>query len=368
MGLSASSHSKASSDFDGNLAGHIEAWVWTGVNSQTTTQTLIDFVFGFQQTQTYSDSQDFDAWINGASVYSSTFTNDKGSDEWQFYSTTKTYNRPAYGSADVYQDARCQIDGIFDGPTSNTGTHDITTKVPAKAGVVLGAPGSFVSSLVTSSSMRYTWTAPASAGIGPAPSGYILQVALDAGFASLVYNANVGNVLLKDLTGLSRATAYYARVLAVNSVGNGAWSGTNGTSTLPTVPDTMAAPTVSAATTAGFTVAFVAPNNGGSAITSYTIVVSKDNFATVAATFTGVTSSPKVLTGLSPGVKYKARIAAVNSVGAGINSASSAEIQTLGGVKVWNGTAYIEGIVRIWTGTTWQVVVVRKWNGTSWVV
>jgi hypothetical protein len=368
MTLTASAKSESIADFSASMAGHIQAWVWTGVNSQTTTQTLIDYVFGFKQTQSYSDTQDFDAWINGTNVHSETTTNNKGADEWQFYTVTKTYNRPAYGSADVYQDARCRVDGIFDGPTSDTGTHNITTKVPAKAGTVLAAPSGVYWAAATSSSLTFNWSDPPSAGIGPAPDNMWVQLATDPGFTNLVANGFAGNVNTWTATGLTRATTYYFRVYAHNSVGASPFSGGVGGTTSPTVPDTMAAPTVLTPTTDGFSVQFTAPNNGGSAISSYEIQVSKDNFATVAATFTGVTSSPKVLTGLSPGTKYRARVRAINAVGGASWSASSAEIQTLGGVKVWNGTAWIEGIVRTWDGSSWKVVVVRKWNGSSWVV
>lgn len=368
MSLTASSHSKASADFDGNLAGHIEAWVWTGVDSQTTTQTTIEFVFGFQQTQTYSDSQDFDAYINGSNVYSTTLTNTKGSDEWQFYSTLKTYNRPAYGSATDYQDARCLIGGIYDGPTSDTGTHNITTGVPAKAGVVLAAPSALANSAASQSSLTFTWTDAPSSGIGPATDNVTFQLATDPGFTALVANGDVGNVNSYTATGLNKATTYYARVRTHNSVGYGAFSGGVGASTSATVPDQVATPTVTAPTTGGFTVDWVAPGNGGSALTSYDIQVSKDNFATVAAQWLGYVGSSKVLTGLSPGSKYRARVRANNAVGAGAFSAASAEIQTLGGVKVWNGSAFIEGIVRSWNGSAWVVVVVRKWNGSAWVV
>lgn len=366
MALTASAHSKADSDFDGNKAGGIETWVYTEVESQTSTQTEIRYIFGFDQDQTYSDTQDFDAWIDGSSVYSSTFSNTKGADSWQYYTTTRTYTRPAYGSPTVYHDARAQVDGIYNGPTSNTGTHDITTGVPAKAGTTLGAPTSFADDAKTSSSITYGWAAPPSAGIGPPVIDYKLQVSTDSGFSTLVYNADVGNVLSKTVTGLNRATTYYARVQAQNSVGYGTWSATDGTTTNATVPDTQAAPTVSTPTSNGFTVNFSAPNNGGSAITSYEQQVSLDNFATVAASFSG--TSPKVLTGLLPGKKYRARTRAVNSIGAGAWSPASAEIQTLGGVKIWTGSAWGEGIVRVWDGSTWKVCIVRKWNGSSWVV
>jgi hypothetical protein len=264
--------------------------------------------------------------------------------------------------------ARCRVDEIFNGPTSDTGHKSTDTNVQPKDGTVLGAPTSVVNSAKTSSTLTYTWVDPASSGIGPPPSNMWVQLATDPGFTNLVVNGSVGNVNTWQATGLNRATSYYFRVRAQNSVGWGSFSGGVGATTLATVPDTPATPTVSNATTNGFNVNFTAPPNGGSAITSYQIQVSKDNFATVEETFTGVTGSPKVLTGLDPGAKYRARVRAVNAIGAGSYSAASAEIQTLGGVKVWNGTSWIEGIVRCWDGSSWKVVVVRKWNGSSWVV
>lgn len=366
MAITASSKSKATADFNGNKAGGIEVWAWSGVESQTSTQTEIRYIWGFDQDQTYSDNQDFDAFLDGDNVYSATLTNNKGPDSWQYYTTTRTYNRPAYGSAAGTHTGRARITGIYNGPESDTESHTFDTTVPAKAGTTLGAPGSFDADAKTSTSITYGWTAPSSSGIGPAAIDYKLQVARDSGFTDLVYNSDVGNVLSKTVTGLTRATTYYARVQAQNSVGYGTWSSTEATTTDATVPDTMAAPTVSNATTSGFTVAWVAPNNGGSAITQYNVQVSSDNFAT-STTFND-TASPLVITTLAPGKKYKAKVRAVNAIGSGVYSAASAEIQTLGGVKVWSGSAWNEGIVRVWNGTAWQVVVVRKWNGSTWVV
>lgn len=368
MSLTSTADNKVDADFDGNLAGGIEAWVKTEVNSQTATQTVIKYTFAFDQSHSYSDNQRFRAYINGNLEYDDTFLNDKGSGSWKYFTVNKTYNRPSYGSAAINYTARALIEDIFDGPTSDTGTQNTDTNTPAKAGTVLGAPTSVTWTAATSSSLTFTWVDPASSGIGPAPDNMWVQLALDPGFTSLVANGYVGNVNSWTPTGLTRATTYYFRVFAHNSVGNGAWSGAVGGTTSATVPDTMSAPTVNTPTTSGFNVVFAAPNNGGSAITSYEIQVSKDNFSTVAATFTGVTTSPKTLTGLQPGTKYRARVRAINAVGGASWSASSAEIQTLGGVKVWNGTTWIEGIARSWNGTAWVVVVVRKWNGTSWVV
>lgn len=370
MALTASQYSKSVADFDGNLAGDIETWVYTETTNITTTQQTIKYVFGFKQTSTYSDNQRFTAWIDGDVEYDDTFLNNKGSDEWQFFSVNKTYNRPAYGSSSVNHTARCRVDDIYNGPTSDTGTQSTDTNVLPKDGTVLPAPGGVVWAGTTSSSLQWNWNDAAHSGIGPAATNYWVQVAWDPGFTNLVANGYVGNVNSFTQTGLPRATTFYFRVRAHNSVGAGAFSGGVGATTAATVPDTMVAPTVSAPTTNGFTAAFVAPNNGGSAISSYEMQVSSDNFATVAATITGITSSPRVITGLNPGVTYKARVRAINAVGGGAWSAASNGIQTLGGVKVRNdlNSAWVEGIVRSWNGSSWQVVVVRKWNGSSWVV
>ncbi|MDP3150218.1 MAG: FISUMP domain-containing protein [Ignavibacteria bacterium] len=50
-------------------------------------------------------------------------------------------------------------------------------------------------------------------------TSYILQVATDNSFASMVYNSDVGNVLSKQIYGLSEATIYHWRVVATNGFG-----------------------------------------------------------------------------------------------------------------------------------------------------
>ena len=87
---------------------------------------------------------------------------------------------------------------------------------------------------------------------------------------------------------------------------------------------TPSAPTIGAAT-AGNTqvsVAFTAPTDvGGGAITSYQVVVT-DSSSGAVFTNTGA-SSPIVVTGLTNGNNYTARVAAINAFGAGPFSANS---------------------------------------------
>jgi hypothetical protein len=41
---------------------------------------------------------------------------------------------------------------------------------------------------------------------------------------------------------------------------------------------------------------------------------------------------------------------------------------SLGKVKVWNGTAWVDKPVKVWNGTAWVDKPVKVWNGTAWVL
>jgi trimeric autotransporter adhesin len=118
------------------------------------------------------------------------------------------------------------------------------------------------------------------------------------------------------VTGLTNDLSYDFRVRAVNTFGTSSASGTaTKTPGAPTAPD---APTIGTATAGNTqaTVAFSAPaDNGGSAITSYTVTSSPGGF-----TATG-TSSPIIVTGLTNGTEYTFTVTATNAVGT--SSASS---------------------------------------------
>jgi len=75
---------------------------------------------------------------------------------------------------------------------------------------------------ITASGFRANWTAGAIDSSHDAPEAYLLDVATDSGFTSMVsgYNGlNVGNVLFKDATGLADNTAYWYRVRGTNVAG-----------------------------------------------------------------------------------------------------------------------------------------------------
>jgi hypothetical protein len=124
------------------------------------------------------------------------------------------------------------------------------------------------------------------------------------------------------ITRLTNGTAYTFTVVATNAVGDSVASSASSavTPSLATVPD----PPTSVLAGGGYeqsTVSFTAPvNNGGSAITSYTVTSSPGGF-----TGTGA-ASPITVTGLTNGTAYTFTVIATNAIGDSIPSSTSAAV------------------------------------------
>jgi len=129
------------------------------------------------------------------------------------------------------------------------------------------------------------------------------------------------------VTGLTNGDSYTFTVTATNGTGTGPASAPSS----PVVPSTVpGAPTnVSAqAGNAQATVSFTAPNNGGSAITSYT-VTADDTTGTHGGQVVSGASSPINVTSLTNGDSYTFTVTATNVDGTGpASSASNAVVPT----------------------------------------
>jgi hypothetical protein len=163
-----------------------------------------------------------------------------------------------------------------------------------------------------------SWTAPASNG-GSAITDYIVEYKLTSEpttWTTFADGTSTGTTA--TVTSLTNDLSYDFRVSAVNAFGTSVSSSTaTKTPGAPTAPD---APTIGTATpgNAEAYVAFSAPaDNGGSAITSYTVTSSPAGF-----TGTGG-SSPITVTGLTNGVEYTFTVTATNSIGTSSSSSSS---------------------------------------------
>ena len=161
-------------------------------------------------------------------------------------------------------------------------------------------------------SATVTWTAPASNGGDPI-TGYVITPSSGS-------PVTVGNVTSDTITGLTNGTAYTFKVAAINAVGTGAASAASNSVT-PAAPATVpGAPTIGTATAgnASATVSWTAPaSNGGDPITGYVITPSSGSAVTVG----NVTSD--TVTGLTNGTAYTFKVAAINAVGTGAQSAAS---------------------------------------------
>jgi hypothetical protein len=178
-----------------------------------------------------------------------------------------------------------------------------------------------VTGIASDSSVRLSWTAPASNG-SPI-TDYTVQYSSTGGtsWATLAHAPSA--TPSATITGLANGTAYVFRVAALNSLGTSSWSGMAGPTVPASVPDSPAAPSVSAGN-AKVVLFWSQPASNGSAITDYAIQYSSNVGATW-TTFphTPSTSVTATVTGLVNGTAYVFRVAAVNSIGTGVFSAIS---------------------------------------------
>ncbi len=132
---------------------------------------------------------------------------------------------------------------------------------------------------------------------------------------------NVSFVNPSALTGYVPAGSGSQNLTVTNSDGlsgtlNNAFSyGSNG------VPNPIVGAVISDTTLEFVPLSWTAPFNGGSAITDYIIKYSSDDFMTETIFNEGVNSNTNVnVTGLTPGLNYKFKIIAVNSIGNSLDS------------------------------------------------
>jgi M6 family metalloprotease-like protein len=204
--------------------------------------------------------------------------------------------------------------------SGGTGAQSASTNAATPVGVP-GAP-TIGTATAGNGQATLTWTAPASNG-GSAVTGYKVTPYIGA-TAQTVQTFN-STATSQAVTGLTNGTAYTFRVAAVNAIGTGAQSAASNSVT-PAVPATSpGAPTIGTATrgNAKATVAWTAPaSNGGSAITGYVVTPYIGATAQTAQTFNSTATSQDV-TGLTNGTAYTFKVAAVNAVGTGSQSAAS---------------------------------------------
>jgi phosphodiesterase/alkaline phosphatase D-like protein len=206
------------------------------------------------------------------------------------------------------------------GTSVSSNTISVTTVVPAPP-----APVAAAGTNATQVSFTANWNASAGA------TTYLIDVATDTNFVSLVPgygNLNVGNVLTRNITGLSAQTMYFYRVRGSNAGGT---SGSSGTISVTTVVATPPAPVATAALNIGQT-SFTATWNASAGATTYLLDVATDtNFTSMLPAYNNVNAGSVLtqnVTGLAAGTKYFYRVRGSN-VGGTSGSSNSISVTTV---------------------------------------
>ncbi|MEI8160490.1 MAG: fibronectin type III domain-containing protein, partial [Actinomycetes bacterium] len=223
--------------------------------------------------------------------------------------TSITVNNLINGSAYTFQIAAKNAAGTSVAAVSSS---YIPRTVPTAPLSVLGTVGS--------QQVALSWTVPSSNG-GNAISDYTVQSC--TGGDCTTFNDGTSTGTSATVTGLTNGTAYTFRVSAKNAAGDSPYSIASLLITPRTIPDAPTGVTATADNTGGIDVSWTAPtNNGGAAITDYTLqscLVDCTTVTRVASTATSVKVS-----GLIKGTAYTFQVAAVNAAGTGLYSAKSA--------------------------------------------
>jgi hypothetical protein len=198
------------------------------------------------------------------------------------------------------------------------------------AATVPGVPtiGAAIPTGQTTATVSYT--APTSDG-GSVITSYTAQAySYPSGTATGITNtlSQSGDGVI-TVSGLTASTSYTFKVRATNSVGNGSYSADSASMTTNAISTVPGAPTITGAVATGQTtadVSFSAPaSNGGSPITSYTILSSPGGITSTLNQSGGGTFN---VTGLTAGTSYTFTIKATNSVGDSSPSSASSSITT----------------------------------------
>jgi len=208
---------------------------------------------------------------------------------------------------------------------------------PAAVPATPAAPTIKVGAAVGTGKATITWVAPANNG--SAITGFTATAYTAAGVSSGTCTTAAATALTCSITGLTNGTAYTFKVTAKNA--NGTSFESPGATATPSatavagvagkVPATPAAPTVRVggtvtAKTAAIT--WVAPANGGSAITGYTVTASTGTGAVAGTCTSSGTAVTCSIAGLTTGTTYTFTVVATNAVGNSTASPGTTGIPT----------------------------------------
>ncbi len=228
-------------------------------------------------------------------------------------------NAPLHALAGTGTPNGVYVYGVAGGfPTSshNSGDYavDVMFSAPKPGGV-----GNVAAAEAGPTEINVTWTEPTTGGT---PTSY--RITPYDGATALAPTSVAAPATKKKIGGLTTGHTYRFTVQAMNGSGGGPVSAQSNAVT-PSAPLAPGAPTavVARPATKSAQVSWTAPeDDGGSAITGYTITPYIGSTAQDPVDVSGSTTS-KTITDLTNGTAYTFRVKAVNGVGTGANSAAS---------------------------------------------
>ena len=176
-----------------------------------------------------------------------------------------------------------------------------------------------------------TWTAPTSNGLSI--TDYDVQYRKSSATDWTDWT-HTGTAVTATITGLEGASTYQVRVRAESSAGDGPWSAAASLATNASIPDTPAAPTLVLGGGAGqITVQWIAPHDGGAALSGFKVRYKESSAATwTDHTFSSAGSTTETtISSLTDATKYDAQVRATNSEGDSAWSGTSSG--TVGGLS-----------------------------------
>jgi hypothetical protein len=232
------------------------------------------------------------------------------------------FNGSSYGSSgatiQVYNSDETTVGKTFTRAATGWTSFDVKLAVPITVPATPAAP---TISSVGDQQVAIAWVAPNNGG--SAITGYTITIYNETASTSSTTSAAAGDTS-KTISGLINGNTYTFTLIATNAIGNSTESSKSASAVPATTPSKPATPTLSAIGNQTVTVNWIAPSNGGSAITGYTITIYNITTSTSTTTSAAAGAISKVISGLTNGSSYKFTIIATNAIGNSTESDQSA--------------------------------------------